>query len=278
MVGFLTENAPERGVALPVASGIRRIVAPNAGPMTCHGTNTWLVDEPDGVVVIDPGPDDASHVAAILAATGGQVARILLTHTHPDHLGATAALQTATGAPVSAWAKPWFRGFAPTHGIADGERIGSLTALHTPGHASDHLCFACDDGVVFTGDHVMSWSTSIVSPPDGDMAAYMASLRSLLARDDRLYLPGHGPPLPEPAALVRGMLSHRIAREAAVLRALEAGPRTEADLVEALYTGLAAHLVPAARRSVLAHLLKLEADGKVEREGEAWRLTLGFER
>jgi glyoxylase-like metal-dependent hydrolase (beta-lactamase superfamily II) len=278
MVGFLTENAPERGVALPVASGIRRIVAPNAGPMTYHGTNTWLVDEPDGVVVIDPGPDDASHVAAILAATGGQVARILLTHTHPDHLGATAALQAATGAPVSAWAKPWFRGFTPTHGIADGERIGSLTALHTPGHASDHLCFACDDGVVFTGDHVMSWSTSIVSPPDGDMAAYMASLRSLLARDDRLYLPGHGPPLPEPAALVRGMLSHRIAREAAVLRALEAGPRTEADLVEALYTGLAAHLVPAARRSVLAHLLKLEADGKVEREGEAWRLTLGFER
>jgi glyoxylase-like metal-dependent hydrolase (beta-lactamase superfamily II) len=278
MVGFLTENAPERGVALPVASGIRRIVAPNAGPMTYHGTNTWLVDEPDGVVVIDPGPDDAAHVAAILAATGGQVARILLTHTHPDHLGATAALQAATGAPVSAWAKPWFRGFTPTHGIADGERIGSLTALHTPGHASDHLCFACDDGVVFTGDHVMSWSTSIVSPPDGDMAAYMASLRSLLARDDRLYLPGHGPPLPEPAALVRGMLSHRIAREAAVLRALEAGPRTEADLVEALYTGLAAHLVPAARRSILAHLRKLEADGKVEREGEAWRLTLGFER
>jgi glyoxylase-like metal-dependent hydrolase (beta-lactamase superfamily II) len=278
MVGFLTENAPERGVALPVASGIRRIVAPNAGPMTYHGTNTWLLDEPDGVVVIDPGPDAAAHVAAILAATGGQVARILLTHTHPDHLGATAALQAATGASVSAWAKPWVRGFAPTHGIADGERIGSLTALHTPGHASDHLCFACDDGVVFTGDHVMSWSTSIVSPPDGDMAAYMASLRSLLARDDRLYLPGHGPPLPEPAALVRGMLSHRIAREAAVLRALEAGPRTEADLVEALYTGLAAHLVPAARRSILAHLRKLEADGKVEREGEAWRLTLGFER
>jgi glyoxylase-like metal-dependent hydrolase (beta-lactamase superfamily II) len=273
MVGFLTEGEPAHGVPLAAAAGISRIVAPNAGPMTYHGTNTWLLDEPDGTIVIDPGPADASHVAAILAATGGRIARILLTHTHPDHLGATAALQAASGAPVLAWPKPWFRGFTPTHAIADGEQIGSITALHTPGHASDHLCFARDDGVVFTGDHVMSWSTSIVSPPDGDMAAYMASLRTLLARDDRLYLCGHGPPLPEPAALVRGMLSHRISREAAVLRALEAGPKTEAELVAALYTGLAPHLTQAAQRSVLAHLLKLETEGKAEREGDAWHPT-----
>ncbi len=273
MVGFLSETEPQRGLPLPVIDGVRRIVGPNPGPMTYHGTNSWLLDEPNGTVVIDPGPDDASHVAAILDATGGRLARILLTHTHPDHLGATAALQAATGAPVAAWPKPWATGFTPTHGIADGEQIGSLAALHTPGHASDHLCFARDDGVVFTGDHVMSWSTSIVSPPDGDMAAYMDSLRRLLARDDRLYLCGHGPPLADPAALVRGMLAHRIAREAAIIRALQGSPRTEADLVVALYAGLAPQLVPAAQRSVFAHLLKLEAEGKAKRGARDWRLA-----
>jgi glyoxylase-like metal-dependent hydrolase (beta-lactamase superfamily II) len=270
--GFQSETEPQRGLPLPVIDGVRRIVAANPGPMTYHGTNTWLLDEPDGTVVIDPGPDDAAHVAAILDATGSQVVRILLTHTHPDHLGATAALQAATGAPVAAWPRPWFHGFTPTPGIADGEQVGGLTALYTPGHASDHLCFARHDGVLFTGDHVMSWSTSIVSPPDGDMAAYMASLRRLLARDDRLYLCGHGPPLPDPAPLVRGMLAHRIAREAAILRALEVGPRTEAGLVTALYTGLAPHLVPAAQRSVLAHLLKLETEAIAHREDGVWRL------
>ncbi len=272
MGGFLGETEPQRGLAIPIIDGVRRIVAPNPGPMTYHGTNTWLVDEPGGSVVIDPGPDDATHVAAILHATGGQVARILLTHTHPDHLGATAALQAATGAPVAAWPKPWASGFTPAQGLADGEQIGSLTALHTPGHASDHLCFARGD-LVFTGDHVMSWSTSIVSPPDGDMAAYMASLRRLLARADSLYLCGHGPPLSDPDMLVRAMLGHRMQREAAILRALEAGPRTEVELVAALYTGLAPNLVRAAQRSVLAHLLKLEAERRAARTATAWRLT-----
>ncbi len=261
MAGFLTESAPERGVVLPAAPGVGRIVAPNPGPMTYHGTNSWLLDEPEGIVVIDPGPDDASHVGAILAAAGGRIQCILLTHTHPDHLGAAAALQAATGAPVLAWGKPWAQDFTPTRPIEDGAQIGSLTALHTPGHASDHVCFARGD-IVFTGDHVMSWSTSIVSPPDGDMLAYMDSLRRLIARDDRLYLPGHGPPLADPGPLARGMLGHRMMREASILRCLEAGSAAEPALVAAVYAGLAPHLVPAATQNLLAHLFKLQAEGR----------------
>ncbi len=272
MAGFMTESEPVRGALLPAASGIGRIVAPNPGPMTYHGTNSWLLEEPDGFTVVDPGPDDPAHVAALLAATGGRVRTILLTHTHHDHLGATAALQAKTGAPVLAWGTPWAKNFTPTRALADGEPIGSLTALHTPGHASDHLCFAHPSGILFTGDHVMSWSTSIVSPPDGDMLAYMDSLRRLLARDDTLYLPGHGPPLTDPALLVRGMLGHRMMRESAIVRCLEVGQATEEALVAALYTGLAPHLFPAAARSVLAHLLKLQAEGRAECRDGDWTL------
>ena len=269
MAGFLTETGPAYGTATAAAPGVRRLVARNPGPMTYTGTNTWLVADTDGTTIIDPGPDDHAHIAAILAAAG-PIARILLTHTHPDHLGATAALKAATGAPTFGWHTPWDSAFKADFPLAEGDQAGSLTALHTPGHASDHLSFARPDGVVFTGDHVMSWSTSIVSPPDGDMAAYMASLRRLLARNDRLYLGGHGPPLPDPAPLVRGMLNHRCAREAAILRALENRQATETDLVNALYLGLAQHLVRAAQRSVLAHLLKLEGEGRVVRAGAAW--------
>jgi glyoxylase-like metal-dependent hydrolase (beta-lactamase superfamily II) len=271
LAGFLTESEPERGILLPAAPGIGRIVAPNPGPMTYYGTNSWLLDEPEGITIIDPGPNDASHVAAILAAAGGRVRTILLTHTHHDHLGATAALQAATGAPVLAWATPWAPNFTPTRPIADGERIGSLSALYTPGHASDHLCFAHPSGAVFTGDHVMSWSTSIVSPPDGDMLAYMDSLRRLIAREDVLYLPGHGPPLPEPGALARGMLGHRSMREASILRCLEAGQTTEETIAASLYAGLAPHLIPAAARNVLAHLLKLRAEGRATQHNGHWQ-------
>jgi glyoxylase-like metal-dependent hydrolase (beta-lactamase superfamily II) len=273
LAGFLTESEPERGILLPAAPGIGRIVAPNPGPMTYYGTNSWLLDEPDGITVIDPGPNDASHLAAILAAAGGRVRTILLTHTHHDHLGATAALQAATGAPVLAWGTPWALNFAPTRGIADGEQIGRLTALYTPGHASDHVCFAHTSGAVFTGDHVMSWSTSIVSPPDGDMLAYMDSLRRLVARDDRLYLPGHGPPLPNPGTLARGILGHRIMREASILRCLDAGRTTDEAIATAIYAGLAPHLIPAAAGNVLAHLLKLQAEGRAIQRNGNWQPT-----
>jgi glyoxylase-like metal-dependent hydrolase (beta-lactamase superfamily II) len=269
-VAFLTEPEPERFTPTEVAPGISRLVAPNPGPMTYHGTNTWLLHGREGLSVIDPGPADPAHLRAIAAA--GPIARILLTHTHPDHMEGAQPLQLATGAPILGWGQPWAAGFTPDHAIADGEEIAGLRAIHTPGHASDHLCFALEGtGTVFTGDHVMSWNTSIVSPPDGDMAAYMAGLRLLLTRDDTLYLCGHGPPLPDPAALVRGMLNHRAAREQAIASILARGPATADDLVIGMYLGLAPHLLPAARRSVLAHLFKLRDEGRALAVGEAWQ-------
>lgn len=262
---FLTEAEPPRGVALPVLPGISRIVAANPGAMTYHGTNTWLIAAADGFSVLDPGPDDAAHVAHILAATSGRVARILLSHTHADHVGALPALRAATGAPVAAFAAPQIAGIDPDIRLADGDAIAGWTALHTPGHASDHLCFARADGVLFSADHVMSWSSSIISPPQGDMRAYFASLHRLLARADTVYLPGHGPPITEPRPFALGLLAHRQAREDAVLAAL---PGTPEALVEAIYVGLAERLRAAATRNVVAHLGKLVAEGRVaERAG-----------
>jgi glyoxylase-like metal-dependent hydrolase (beta-lactamase superfamily II) len=263
------EDPPPRFVPLDAAPGVRRMVAPNPGPMTQHGTNTWLVDGADGLTVIDPGPDDAAHVAAVAAA--GPVARILLTHTHPDHLGGAAALRAATGAPIHGWGRPWARDFMPDVALEDGARVAGLTALHTPGHASDHLSFAQDGtGVVFTGDHVMAWSTSVISPPDGDMGAYMASLRRLQGRGDTLYLCGHGPPVNNPESFVRALLMHRASREAAILAALARGPATPEGLVAEMYGGLDARLAGAAKRSVLAHLLKLESEERAWLDGENW--------
>jgi glyoxylase-like metal-dependent hydrolase (beta-lactamase superfamily II) len=162
-----------------------------------------------------------------------------------------------------------FRGCDIT--LADGEAIAGLTALHTPGHAADHLSFACPDGMLFSADVVMTWSTTVVSPPDGDMAAYMASLRRLIARADGLLLPGHGPPLAQPAAYLRALLAHREQREAAVLGAISAGPLSAAAVVERLYVPLDPRLAGAAERSVLAHLIKLAAEGRAVQAGDAWR-------
>ncbi|HEX4260189.1 MAG TPA: MBL fold metallo-hydrolase [Acetobacteraceae bacterium] len=268
---FLTEPEPPRGAALPVAPGVRRVVAPNPGVMTYHGTNTYLVGTPEGLVVLDPGPDDAAHVRAVLDAAGAPVARILLSHTHRDHLGAVAALRAATGAPVAAFATSAAAGFTPDVPLHDGDRIAGLTALHTPGHASDHLCFAGPDGILFSADHVMSWSSTVVSPPDGDMAAYFASLRRLLERDDLLFLPGHGPPLPEPRALVAELLHHRQAREAAIAAALGPSPVAPAAIVAGIYSQVHPTLLRAAERNVIAHLQKLAQEGRAVHEGEGWR-------
>ena len=273
---FLTEREPNRGAVLPVLPGIRRIVAANPGPMTYHGTNTYLIDTEDGLVVLDPGPvDHPEHIEAILQAAEREIGLILVSHTHRDHVGAVAALRAATGAPSAGFHDSAVPSFAPDIGLADGDTIAGLTAVHTPGHAADHLCFAmrAEDGtaVLFSADHVMSWSTSVVAPPGGDMADYFASLRLLLDRADDVYLTGHGPPLREPRALVREMLHHRMAREQAIEAVLaERGASGTGVLMQHIYAHENSVLKIAAERNVLAHLLKLETEGKVVRDGELW--------
>ncbi|MBV9749645.1 MAG: MBL fold metallo-hydrolase [Acetobacteraceae bacterium] len=268
---FLTEPEPPRGIASAVAAGVRRLVARNPGPMTYRGTNTYLLDQPDGIAVLDPGPDDPEHVADLLREAAGPIRRILLSHTHRDHLGAVAALRAATGAPVHAYARPAVPGFVPDVALEDGDEAAGLVALHTPGHAADHLCFAVPDGTLYSADHVMSWSSSVVVPPGGDMAAYMRELERLLARDDQLYLPGHGPAIADPIPFVRGLLAHRRAREAAILAALGDVPRPVQDLVGLLYADLDPRLRAVAERNVAAHLLKLAAEGSAVEDGQGWR-------
>lgn len=266
---FLQEPEPPHGVPLSVCPGIRRVVAPNPGPMTYHGTNTYLVDTPDGRFVLDPGPDDPGHVAAVLAAAA-PVAGIMLSHTHIDHVGALPALRAATGAPVYGWHAPAIPDLQPDVPLRDGDAVGGWSAVFTPGHAADHLCFAGPDAVVFSADHVMGWSSSVISPPLGSMADYLASLRRLLDRNDRLFLPGHGPPVPQPQAFVRDLLAHRLAREAAVLAALDTAPRSVRTLTDRLYPLLDPPLRRAAERNVTAHLLKLRDEARAVEGAEGW--------
>jgi glyoxylase-like metal-dependent hydrolase (beta-lactamase superfamily II) len=273
---FLTEPEPERGAKLPVMPGISRVIANNPGPMTYFGTNTYLIDTPRGCAVLDPGPEGhPEHVEAILRHADGPIAFILVSHTHHDHVGAAPALQEATSAPTVGFRTSGLATFDPDIKLDHQGSVAGMEALHTPGHASDHLCFALPaangDKVLFSADHVMSWSTSIVSPPGGDMRAYFASLDLLLGRDDDVYLPGHGPPLRNPRVLVREMLLHRRMREQAIARKLKDGPFDTYTIMDAMYSQLDQRLRRAAERNVLAHLLKLQVEGKVVREGELWR-------
>jgi glyoxylase-like metal-dependent hydrolase (beta-lactamase superfamily II) len=276
---FLTEDEPEHGANLPVMPGITRIIANNPGPMTYHGTNTYLIETEAGLVVLDPGPEDQpDHVQAILRHTGGQVTLILVSHTHHDHVGAVPALQEATGAPTAGFIRSAVDSFSPDIKLEHGGSVAGMIALHTPGHAADHLCFALPaasgEKVLFSADHVMSWSTSVVSPPGGDMRDYFDSLKLLLERDDDIYLPGHGPKLPDPRGLVRELLTHRLIREQAIARKLQDGPSDTYTIMSALYSQVHPRLRRAAERNVLAHLLKMEAEGKTAREGELWRILV----
>ncbi len=266
-MAYLTEPPPPRGVATPVAAGLRRIVAENPGPMTYHGTNTYLIDGPDGTIVVDPGPLDADHTRHVLAEAG-TVAAIWITHTHHDHVGGLEALRTETGAPVFACADT----VRPDHRLTEGHALAGWQVLHTPGHAPDHLCFARDDGLLLSGDHVMGWSSTIVSPPDGSMSAYFASLRRLLTRADTLYLPGHGPAIATPRAYATFLMAHRQGREDAILAALAERPQAIEALVDRLYRDLAPHLRAAAARNVQAHLEKLAEEGRAVAEAAGWTI------
>jgi glyoxylase-like metal-dependent hydrolase (beta-lactamase superfamily II) len=273
-----------------VAPGIRRLLAPNPSPFTFTGTQTYVVGCGE-VAVIDPGPDDPAHVTALLAALGQErVAAILVTHTHRDHSPASRSLAASTGAPILGCAPlalpddgpradaEFDFDYRPDRVLADGERESrpgwTLQAVATPGHTSNHLCFAlAEEGALFTGDHVMGWSTTIVSPPDGDMADYMRSLELLRARDDRIYYPTHGPAIVQPRQHVQALIDHRRMREAQILERLEAGEDTIAAMVSALYTDTDPALHPAAQRSVLAHLIDLEQRARVAFDGEKWKLA-----
>ncbi len=282
------------GVVTRLSPLIRRLIAANPSPFTFTGTCSYIVGQGE-VAVIDPGPADEAHVAGLLAAVKGErVSHILVTHTHRDHAAAAAMLKARTGAPivgarahVAAEGGPGLdaaheRDYAPDRALADGERIEgrgfTLEAVATPGHAANHLCFALlQENALFSGDHVMAWSTSVVAPPDGSMADYMASLEKVRRRDAAIYWPGHGGPVREPQRYVRALASHRRQREAAILVRLEAGDAEIAEIVARVYAGLAPALIRAASLSTLAHLEDLIARGLVVSDGAAG-LTARFRR
>ena len=270
--------------------GIARVLAHNPSAFTYTGTQTYLVGEAE-LAVIDPGPGLPKHLEALIAAIGGRpVAAIMCTHTHRDHSPAAQPLAAATKAPIIGCAPLALETVGPRADAAfdgdyranrvleDGQAIEvdgrRLTAVATPGHTSNHLCFADEaSSALFTGDHVMGWSTTVVVPPDGDMAAYMASLDKLQQRDDRIYYPAHGPPVTNPRQLVRGFIGHRLQRERQILSLLDSGDRTIPEIVAAAYPGLDPRLITAAGGSVLAHLRDLERRGMVVGDGEIWKRT-----
>ena len=268
--------------------GIARVLAHNPSAFTYYGTQTYLLGQ-DEVAVVDPGPALDEHVGALVQAVGGRaVVAICCTHTHRDPSPAARPLAEATGAPVVGCAPlaletvgpradAAFDGdYAPDRVLADGDSImvdgRALTAVTTPGHTSNHLCFAYGDALL-TGDHVMGWSTTVVVPPDGDMAAYMASLDKLRAREDRIFYPAHGPPVAKPQQYVRGLIGHRMQREKQILRLVGEKPRAIPDIVANAYPGLDPRLVVAAGGSVNAHLVDLEARGLVGREEDKWTVV-----
>jgi glyoxylase-like metal-dependent hydrolase (beta-lactamase superfamily II) len=293
MMGMDLASHPDSaayGLLQPRSPLVRRLLAKNPSPFTFTGTGTFVVGPPGGTVaVIDPGPDDPAHVRALIDALAGEtVSHIVITHTHMDHSPAAPALKAATGAQIVGCAPlvladdgpradaGFDASYAPDQVLADGDSVEgpgwTLTAVATPGHTSNHLCFALEqERALFTGDHVMGWSTTVVAPPDGDMAAYMASLEKLLARDDAIYHPTHGEPVTEPQRFVKHLLAHRRQRETQILRAIGEGLVTIPQMVSAMYAMVDKRLHPAAGRSVLAHLIDLERRGMVAREGETWR-------
>jgi glyoxylase-like metal-dependent hydrolase (beta-lactamase superfamily II) len=259
------------GRAMALSPLVRRILAPNPSVMTGPGTNTYLVGV-DEVAVVDPGPDDADHLDAVAACGGDRIRWILVTHTHSDHAPGAGGLKRRTGAELLGWDAR--DGFTPDRRVGDGYVLEAtefrLRALHTPGHASNHLCYLLEqERVLFSGDHVMNGSTVVIAPPDGDMAAYVEALGALRSRRPplRSIAPGHGPLIEDPRAKLDEYLAHRAAREEAIAGALAAsGKATVDELVAAVYTDVPASLHPLARHSVWAHLRKLAEEGRAMSE------------
>lgn len=284
MIPFVRQFDFEYGRCDAVSPLIRRVVADNPGPFTFTGTGTYIVGEAGPgatVAVIDPGPDDAAHLAALRKAVAGQtVSHVLITHAHLDHAGLARAFAGAVGAPVLAATPPAHtihasapdeedvRDFAPDIVLSHGDRVTgpgwTLETLATPGHTSSHLCFALvEENALFTGDHIMGWSTTVVAPPDGDMAQYMTSLQAVAERDFAILWPTHGPPIIDPAPFLTAYRDHRLGRDAQILTRLAAGDRTIAQMVPTLYAAIEPRLWPAASLSVWAHLIALAARGLV---------------
>ncbi|TNF12991.1 MAG: MBL fold metallo-hydrolase [Rhodobacteraceae bacterium] len=298
-----SETAPAPGKAEELEPGLRRVLAPNPSAMTLWGTNTYLLGRRE-IAVIDPGPDLPGHLAAILAACppGARITHILVTHAHRDHSPLARALSRETGAPVHAFGPPEAgrsavmqalaargfagggegvdHGFRPDITLAHGDRVTGadweLEALHTPGHMGNHLCFAWGDAL-FSGDHVMGWASSLVSPPDGDLSDYMASCTALRRRSWRVFHSGHGTAIEAPAERLDWLIAHRRAREASILAALAEGPATATELTHRLYTDVPAGLLPAAARNVFAHLVDLTEKNQA-RPGGALAFDQAFVR
>lgn len=280
---------PAHGTAVSVGADVVRITVNNPSPFTFHGTNSYIVGR-DTLAVIDPGPEDEAHLAALIDAIRGRpVSHIFVSHTHRDHAPLSRRLKEKTGAIIVAEgphrpARSLHAGeknpfeessdtaFRPDIAIADGETISgdgwALTALHTPGHTANHAAFALEGtGILFSADHVMAWATTIVAPPDGSMEDYLASIEKLLTRDDQLYLPGHGGPVREPASFLRGLRTHRRMRERAIRERIAAGDRLIPDMVKVIYRETDPRLHGAAALSVLAHLEDLVEKGAVKTDG-----------
>ena len=289
-IPFNKEFAEAPGVCVALTPLVRRILCRNPSPFTFKGTCTYLAGRGD-VVVVDPGPDDPMHVQSIIAALAGEtIAGILVTHTHRDHSPGARRLAALTGAPVLGCgphraARLPLAGesarldasgdadHAPARILAEGESISAggatLTAIETPGHSMNHLCFAlAEERVIFSGDHVMAWSTSIVAPPDGSMSAYMVSLEKLKLRGEKTYFPGHGGLVTDAPRFVRALYSHRRQREASILQRIRSGDQSISDIVPKLYAGLAPALMGAARLSVFAHVEDLVARRLLQCEGD----------
>ncbi len=286
---FDTEFSAAWGSAVPVGPDVMRITARNPGPFTFHGTNSYVIGR-ESLAVVDPGPHDDDHYAALMAVIGGRpVSHIFVSHTHRDHSPLAERLKAETGATILAEgahrpARPLAIGeinpldasadtdFKPDRHLDDGEIIAcdgfSIEAIFTPGHTANHVCFGLTGtGILFSADHVMAWSTSIVAPPDGAMTDYMASLDRLIERDDRTLLPGHGGPVRNPRVFMRGLKTHRKMRERAIIERLRAGDREIPVIVRSIYRDVDPRLHGAAGLSVLAHLEELVARGSVACDG-----------